>query len=258
MTLRDLAAQKKAVLDQNIALRRGSGFEAAVRSVNTGKGRELMSQARSIMDEIEGRQGRLLDRRTAESVQLENLTLNTVIFGTLGCFAVLVVLGAVTIRAITAPVRSTVDALASTSAEILAGATQQAASMRQQASAVAEAVSTVDEVLQTSEHAAQRANAVADSSQRAAEVGAARRQSVHNTVAMKEGVREQSRAIAESILALSERAQAIGEIIAAVNDIAEQTNLLALNASIEASRAGEHGSAFSVVAGEIKALADQS
>jgi CHASE3 domain sensor protein len=131
MTLRDLAAQKKAVLDQNIALRRGSGFEAAVRSVNTGKGRELMSQARSIMDEIEGRQGRLLDRRTAESVQLENLTLNTVIFGTLGCFAVLVVLGAVTIRAITAPVRSTVDALASTSAEILAGATQQAASMRQ-------------------------------------------------------------------------------------------------------------------------------
>jgi methyl-accepting chemotaxis protein len=62
----------------------------------------------------------------------------------------------------------------------------------------------------------------------------------------------------ESILALAEQAQAIGEIIATVNDIAEQTNLLALNAAIEASRAGEHGRGFGVVATEVKTLADQS
>src|SRR5207237_31828 len=60
------------------------------------------------------------------------------------------------------------------------------------------------------------------------------------------------------ILALAEQAQAIGEIIATVNDVAEQTNLLALNAAIEASRAGEHGKGFSVVAGEVKGLAEQS
>jgi len=257
-SLRDPIAQKVSELDETIGLRRDKGFDAAIEVVKTGRGKTVMDQARAVIDQMHGEELRLLDQRAAEAAQLEQLTLNTVVFGTLICFGLLGVVAVLTIRAITMPVRAAVDALASTSTEILAGATQQAASMSQQSSAVAETVTTVDEVLQTSEQAAQRANAVAESAQRASEVGAVGRQAVQNTVNMMDGVREQSRAIAESILTLSERAQAIGEIIASVNDIAEQTNLLALNASIEASRAGEHGLAFSVVAGEIKALADQS
>ena len=64
--------------------------------------------------------------------------------------------------------------------------------------------------------------------------------------------------MAENIVALSEKTQAVGEIISTVSEIAEQSNLLALNATIEAADAGDEGSRFSVVAGEMKNLADQA
>ena len=65
-------------------------------------------------------------------------------------------------------------------------------------------------------------------------------------------------AIAQQILLLSEQTNQIGNISQLVSDIANQTNMLALNASVEAVRAGEHGKGFSVVASEIRKLADQS
>ena len=60
----------------------------------------------------------------------------------------------------------------------------------------------------------------------------------------------------EEVGRLSEAADKIGDVVNLISDIAGQTNLLALNATIEAARAGEAGKGFSVVASEVKNLAN--
>ena len=84
-------------------------------------------------------------------------------------------------------------------------------------------------------------------------------------VAVVEEVRQSVAAIQTSastvrsvVTRLESRSQEIGRILQVIEDIARQTNLLALNAALLASKAGEHGRGFSVVAAEIKKLSERT
>jgi len=81
---------------------------------------------------------------------------------------------------------------------------------------------------------------------------------VANVIRRMEQIRETSETMASVVEAQRELSKQIGDIVGAITSIAAQTNILALNAGIEAARAGEHGRGFSVVAGEIRKLAEQT
>ncbi|RUL55159.1 MULTISPECIES: methyl-accepting chemotaxis protein [Lysinibacillus] len=73
-----------------------------------------------------------------------------------------------------------------------------------------------------------------------------------------ERIEQSVRQTNEMMQVLGKHSTEIGQVIQLINEIAEQTNLLALNAAIEAARAGEYGKGFSVVAGEVRKLSEQS
>ena len=81
---------------------------------------------------------------------------------------------------------------------------------------------------------------------------------VQNATIMATDASKISKDVGHQVNQLQEAAGQINSVVGLINDIASQTNLLALNATIEAARAGAAGRGFSVVAAEVKTLAQQT
>ena len=146
--------------------------------------------------------------------------------------------------------------LSGASGEILSATEQQASGAAEQAASISETTATMEELAATYRQIAENANHVvrmAEASLGNAESG---QQAVMNTLDSMESIKARAQSSAAKILQLGERSQQIGQVLIIINSIADQTKILALNAAIEAARAGEAGKGFSVVAVEIRKLAE--
>ncbi|GAB7533364.1 methyl-accepting chemotaxis protein [Pseudomonas sp. 3A(2025)] len=110
---------------------------------------------------------------------------------------------------------------------------------------------TLVDVLGRTEQACAAAGSASQGSQAgSADVGA--------TVAQITGLDDQVREAGQGMRSLDARSMSIGRVLEVIQGLVEQTNLLALNAAIEAARAGEMGRGFSVVADEVRSLANRT
>ncbi len=141
-------------------------------------------------------------------------------------------------------IRDAADFIDSSSQEMASGnnnlshrAEQQAASLEETAASMEELASTVRNNAQNTIQATEVVNSASQLAQKGGGV-------VKSAIAAMQEINESSNKIAE--------------IIGVIDEIAFQTNLLALNASVEAARAGEQGRGFSVVATEVRNLAQRS
>ncbi|NOS69828.1 MAG: HAMP domain-containing protein [Verrucomicrobia bacterium] len=99
------------------------------------------------------------------------------------------------------------------------------------------------------------ATTAAENGRRAAEQGA---KAVRDVIQGMEKIRENTQANAKKIKRLGDRSMEIAGIVKIIGDISAKTDMLALNASIEAARAGEQGRGFTVVAEQVRGLADRT
>lgn len=155
-------------------------------------------------------------------------------------------------------IQEAIQTLSSSISQISAATTELTASSAETASAVAETNATVEEVKQTAHLSNEKSRQVADIAKSAVKTSQDGKRAAEDAAAGMKDIRQQMDTIAQSIVQLSEQSQHIGDIVYVVNDLADQSNILAVNASIEASKAGEEGKGFTVVAREIRNLSDQS
>ncbi len=255
--LREATLLRLSQLSERIETTQHAGIEAALKQISSGVGKQTMDQIRSLVSQMENEESQLFEARRSR-MDIGVFATKLAILG--GCMLGLLAtffVARYTVTTLTREIGTAVQQVQSSSAELQAVAKQQATSAKEQASAMNEIATTLTELLVTSQQIAESSVRVSHIAMEATEVAQEGDKIVDTSRQSIIEIAQQVERLVEHMLDLGKKSQHIGSVVDIVSELAEQTNILAINATIEAAGAGESGRRFSVVADEIRKLAER-
>ncbi|MFE8600721.1 methyl-accepting chemotaxis protein [Archangium violaceum] len=146
--------------------------------------------------------------------------------------------------------------IGTTTEEILATSSRYEAGAAEQASSLDETSATTEELARSARQIAENAGSVAEIAHKTLAAARQGQASAEAFLETMNRMRHDNQAIATAVARLNKRVQQIGKIVEFINGVADKSDLLALNAELEGTKAGEVGQGFSLVAAEMRRLAE--
>ncbi len=161
------------------------------------------------------------------------------------------------IRYMVIKIQEQIHDVSSSSAELAVTAKEQQAIMSAHVNSTNSVESSVEKISTVATDLAESMQHVSAETQDAADVATGSHADLMSMAAVMSSMERASRSISGRLQTINEKAGNITNMVTTITKVSDQTNLLSLNASIEAEKAGEFGRGFTVVAREIRRLADQ-
>ena len=160
------------------------------------------------------------------------------------------------LHALASEVRDHAEKVNRAALEITGAVESQAATSTEMSSSVAEITSTMEEFSASSTQIADYSKSVVDIAGQTLDGSRKGSEAMQSVLSKMDDIHADNQRSLQEIVDLGAKSKQISKVMEIINDVADQTKLIAFNAALEASSAGEAGKRFSVVAAEIRRLAD--